>query len=42
MTSYWILAYVVMPFVVVAMGGLAVLLHERSLNGRRNNRAPGE
>ncbi len=31
MNEYWILAYVVTPAIVVVMGYVAVILHERSV-----------
>jgi hypothetical protein len=40
MNSSWFLAFVVTPAAAVALGWLAVLLHERSL--RRSRRSPGE
>lgn len=40
MNEYFIFAFIVMPTVVMALGWIAVLLHERSL--RHSNRSPGE
>jgi hypothetical protein len=40
MNGDFILAFVITPALVVALGWLAVLLHERSL--RRSDRSPSE
>ena len=32
MNEFWVLAFVVTPVIVVALGYMAVLFHERSLN----------
>ncbi|HEX2553164.1 MAG TPA: hypothetical protein VHL98_05645 [Microvirga sp.] len=40
MNSSWLLAFVVTPAAAVALGWMAVLLHERSL--KRSRQGPGE
>lgn len=42
MNASWVLAFVVTPLTVLAIGWIAVLLHERSLRTRRDHRTPAE
>jgi hypothetical protein len=37
MNASWLLAFVVTPLTVLALGWIAVLLHERSLRSRRGH-----
>jgi hypothetical protein len=41
MNASWLLAFVITPLTVLALGWIAVLLHERSLR-RRDHHTPAE